>query len=180
MFLAAACRWVGPMITTRTSQVSGGTALRKLGLLVGAGVAVTALTTGTAAGAAGGNDRPYKISGSGIGTIDAAQGTFTVDGMEQASHLGRSRLHADGVFTSATTLVFTATVVAASGDTLTLSGTGVLTSGTTSTNVDTITGGTGRFSGATGRFTEASTLAFNATDPSIVSITFTGTGTISY
>jgi hypothetical protein len=140
----------------------------------------TALGTGVAFGAAKGTDRPYKASGYATGSINPVSGTFTFDGTEQVAHLGRATLHGEGAFTGPTSTAFTATLVAANGDTLRLSGSGVITSGTTSTNLDTITGGTGRFAGASGELTEAVIFAFSPSDPTSVSLTFTGTGTISY
>jgi hypothetical protein len=153
--------------------------LRKLLVVSCLAIAIAALSPAAAFGKSNGTSRPLQVTGSGVLTFDPA-GTYVIDGTEQASHMGRSTFHVEGVCTNAdcSTSTYTTTTTAANGDTLTDSSTSS-SNGVTFTNLDTFTGGTGRFAGASGSSTTTGT-EVGTSNPFVTTLTFTSTGTISY
>jgi hypothetical protein len=135
----------------------------------------TALGGSAASAAAGGTDRPWRVSGSLPGIITPATATtpttIVVEGTVHAEHLGLTAFRNVVVCgTTCATGATSFTFVAANGDTVTASG-GI-------SGVRNFTGGTGRFAGATGTYTVTATTVF-VTSTTFV-ITFTETGRISY
>ena len=125
----------------------------------------------TSYAAEGGTDRPWSASGSGLGVVDNAAGTYVIDGTSNNSHLGRSTFHTEGVLTGGNTF----TITAANGDKLVA---------ISSSPTDAIfSGGTGRFQGASGTLITSVTINPDPTDPTNplrFEIHFTQHGTISY
>ena len=157
--------------------------MRKFGTVLAAACIVVALLgTGAASAAKGGTDRPFKGGGSGTGIVDAATGTYTIDGSGNFTHFGRTQLHVDGVCTNAdcTTSTFTFTETAANGDEVTGSSNSSDDGLGHFTNLDTWTGGTGRFAGASGHTTTTGTSVTDPSNPLVFHLTFTSQGTISY
>ena len=161
--------------------------MRKLLSFLALALTVACLSGAPAFGAANGTDRPFTGSGSGTGVIGLVGGVpagSTIDGTENASHLGLATFHTVNVFTGPTTTNTTATLVAANGDTVTESGTStsVLVNPTTFafTAVYTTTGGTGRFAGASGSQTLTGTATLDSPTSLCFHVSFTMTGTITY
>ena len=145
--------------------------------LVGALVVLPA-TAGTAAEQ--GTNRPFNGTGKGRLIItDAEAGTFVIRGTANVTHLGLVKVRSEGSFTGPDTYSFTTRFIAANGDKVKLASTGVGTD-PAFTNHDTVKGGTGRFTGATGQSITTGTSKPKVTDPNVVRLKFTFTGTISY
>jgi hypothetical protein len=154
--------------------------MRKLAVTLGL-VGALAVLPATAAGAAPqGTERPFDGVGTAKLTItDAQSGAFIIRGRANVTHLGTVRVRSEGTF-SGTNATFTTKLVAANRDKLKISSTGTLAADGTFVNHDTVTGGTGRFVGATGQSTMTGTWKPKKNDPSVIRLTFSFTGTVSY
>jgi hypothetical protein len=164
--------------------------MRKAIMIAGLVLALGVLAPGTALGKAGGTDRPVQGSGSGTTVLDLGTLAFVTDSTSVMSHVGRSTVDIDGVFTPTGPSTFTVagslTLTAANGDQLfgdfSGSGTNVASGGSTGTTATTITGGTGRFTGASGSLSGPFTqtpISMSATTATFAT-TFSLSGTISY
>jgi hypothetical protein len=154
--------------------------MRRVIVSLGLVGALVVLPATAALAAAGGTARPLDGVGKGRLTLtDAQAGTFIIRGKANITHLGLVKVRGTGSFTGPTTYAFTAKLVAANGDKVKTSSTGEVVDGKF-TNHDTVTGGTGRFVGATGQSTTTGTLKPKKTDPNVLRLKFTLTGTISY
>jgi len=155
--------------------------MRRLIVSLGLVGALVGLPATGALAAEQGTNRPLEASGKLRLTItDATAGTFIIRGRTNVTHLGLVRVRSEGVFTGPTTYAFTTKLVAANGDKVKTSSTGATAADGTFTNHDTITGGTGRFVGATGQTVTTGTAKPKKTDPNIIRLVFTLTGTITY
>ena len=164
--------------------------LRRLIFLSSLVLAVAALSSATALGAAKGTDRPLRSTSMGTVVVDLATGAGIAETSGRLSHLGRITTTVDVTsftLTGPDTFSFTgaSTDVAANGDKLftTGSATGTLTpTGTETTTVFTITGGTGRFADASGTGTLRTGGVIDSIVGSIIrqTVTSRSKGQISY
>ena len=154
--------------------------MRRLVLSFGLIGALVVLPTTAAVAGKGGTNRPFNGSGAGrLIVTDPEAGTFIIRGRANVTHLGLVKVRSKGSFTGENTFAFKTTFVAANGDKLKTSSTGE-SAEPAFTNHDTVTGGTGRFAGATGQSTTIGTSKPSPTDPNLVRIKFSFTGTVSY
>jgi hypothetical protein len=149
-------------------------------------VALFALLGAIPTSAAASTEVPFRATLTETSSAAPCGGTLlcvTVNGIGQATHLGRTSESSSPVVDTSTSPApgcfsetRTTTLTAANGDQITLAGPGQVcnTSPTTASTLDTwtVTGGTGRFSGASGSGTGSA--AIDTTTGNAVSV-FTGT-----
>jgi hypothetical protein len=164
-------------------QVAAGT-----GLCVGDPVVClfAMLGAGSASGAQGGTDRPFKCTGTGTFVFDVTAGTVTANTILRCTHLGLTTSVTVGPFdpTGAPTS-YSAPLRAANGDmlyqTVTTTADNLTPTGFTYTNAVTIDGGTGRFADASGTASSTGTaVVASPSNPLVYNQTVTTVGTISY
>jgi hypothetical protein len=150
-------------------------------------LALAALSTSSALGAAGGTDRPLHgtVSGTVSGTFQP--GHFSGEGSGHLAHLGKVTMTIEGTLVPVgqfeAQLSGTIVFVSTTGDELTGTFSGVASSFDGSVGLaGTITGGTGRFEDASGSFgvVGSNTIIFNDGNNFIADIEFPFTGAISY